>query len=272
MKKFLKATLQVAAFAVAASSSSSFAYRVPFYAEINPKFQLDGEKQFLELYTNWTFKLNDRYSIVPEIKNDLILNDSQNGARLDHSYFRILLVSSNVATVMGWNMGVDYRWNVPTSDKFQAQGSFGALGIRPNFTKVYGKLTLFVRDMVQVFLSKETSPLYVQRRAPNGALKPNPIISNSLEFFPKYQITESLVFAPQWGLNTTFNNGLLGGAHTWSNEFTQEYEIDYIHPVYTLGTSVGMSLENTVDMSPGADHTAFARNTTNLNFKINRAF
>lgn len=272
MKQSLKVTLQAAALALVASSTTAQAYRIPFYSELNHKSQLDGNKHFLEIYTNWTFKINENLAITPEMKHELYYKEAGTESHLDHNWLRILVNQKNVATFGAWNLDIDYRWTTPTRQDYQLQGSFGALGVRPKISMTTGNFKWVFRNMVQVFLVKDNDQVNVNNVGAAPVSAGNPLFANGFEFLPEYQITASWKFAIEMALNTTYIMAPAGGTHSWKNEFTHEYILSYTDPVYTKNTSVGVSFDTTTNLTPGKEHTLFTKGNTNFNIKLAREF
>jgi hypothetical protein len=272
MKQSFNSIFKVAAFALAIAGMSAQAYRIPFYGEANNKFQLDGTKTYTETYANWTFKITDAANIVVETKNYVRYKDEELGKGIDHAYIRVFWNQPKIAQFGAWTFGSDFRWRLPTAQSLQVAGSFGALAIRPYLSTKFGSVNFKYRNLIEVFVNKDGGrPVNVKR---GGVNKGNKMFTVLPEVIFAWEFAPGFVFAPTASYEFTRNSAAPGSdSGSWYHELWSEWEINYTHPRYTLNTTVGVSLENTLEGFNNLDNKKpFQKAHTTFNVKLSRVF
>lgn len=253
-------------------AQTASAYRVPVFAELNNQMTLDGDTRSKnsELFVSGTFKINDQFSIVPELKTDFVWQTAKrNHTEINHKYLRVWLHQYGVAQIGGWKLDLGYRYRLPTEDSYQNQGSYGQLGVRPSLSGSLGPISLTVRDLVVVYLQRDGTTYRSRLGDPSPRFVGNPLTGHTLEILPSYDIIPGLTVAASWALTNVFNAESGQKSTFWSNEFEQEYEIGYKGSAIA-DTYVGVSYYTTVD--PGKSDKWFDSRVSKINLKLSREF
>jgi hypothetical protein len=208
----------------------------PFYAEYAVNGSLDGKEIGQSLYLSRTLKVNERYSLTPEVSTTFTHREKGvNKFSVTHDYFRILLLDK-VVPVGDWKLGVTYRYRAPTTTALQQAGSFGGFMVRPQAASQWNDLSWTLRLPIEAYLQRRPYQMY---SVGGKAVEPNTALSIGFEILPTYKITDELSFMPSFELTTAME---VGTPRTWTNKFGYNWELAYSGPT-TFNTSVGLFVD-----------------------------
>lgn len=183
------------------------------------------------IYTNASFKINDRYSFTPEFNNHVTYN-AGNGSflQIGHDYLRVTVSDKKLAKVGGMNLGMAYRYILPTDLGSQAAGNLGTLVFRPALSTKMGPVDFLVRDGVGFYLNRNAYQVN-----PTGPVaKGNPVLSNAFEFLPSMELAPNLDLGLVVYLAQKVKAADQGGSGTtWL--YTSDFEIESGYTVKELG-------------------------------------
>ena len=197
------------------------------------------------VYLANTVKINDRYSLIPELRTDFNLTTGGKSAvSASHTYARIYLRDNSLARVGAWKVGMMYRYALPTTMALQEAGSFGTLSVRPDISRsfldrklnILGRLTLsagLLRNRYQVLSTGEAG----DKRTGNA------IYSHVLEFLPSYQISESFSANLNWTVDGALVLAAQGATEgSFKHRFYHSYGVAYSSPaIWDTSIEVGFS-------------------------------
>jgi len=274
-QNFLKVVGQILGVVVVASSAS--AYRVPFFAEVDTGMNMDSDARTITntIYMNWTFKINDNWSVVPEFRNDVTYKKAGvKDTKLDHTYTRVLVTQRNIGEFAGFKVGIDYRYRLPTDAGAQEQGSYGSLLFRPHLSKEMGNFSIKGLNYFILYLQRDGVNTNIARVGGSTTPTANPVFGEVVELIPSYKFGDSglsftgdFVFTGILAANVDANRG----ASKWTRTYEHEYELDYQHEKYTANTMVGVSFYQSMNLSKGSKHN-FTKAASTVNLKIAREF
>ncbi len=256
-------------------ANSALAYRVPVFVELNNSSTIDGDTrtQVTEAYVNGTIKINETYSLVPELRTDFFYKEggAKNDFKAKHAYSRVWLYQYGVDNFGPWKLDIGYRYRLPTESSYQIEGNFGQIGVRPALTGKFGNFSLVARDFVTVFLQRSGLEKNQTVQSP-AARQGTRIMANQFELISGYDIVPGLTASAAFSMTNGIRSSVGPDSYHWENEFEQEFEIGYRDEKYTANTYVGVSYYSTINPSPNKTVDWYDGDVSKLSLKIAREF
>ena len=200
------------------------------YMQAETGMTVAGTGLYTDLSNTFTFKINERYTSTIELDNNIAWGtESSFHPNMTHEMLRLSASDKKLGKVGDWDLGMTYRWNLPTTDAQQKNGTYGNIDFRPALSKKFGSLSILVRDVVSLHLQRNAYQRNVSRDTAVG----NALVSNVVEFLPSYAITGTLTFnAALFNVNSLVGAAPVpGGATqpstTWSNKIRHIWSLEY---------------------------------------------
>ncbi len=275
MKKILVRAGQIFGMMLVATSAS--AYRAPFFAEIDTVTGLDSTQSSLAnvIYMNLTFKVNDTWTIIPDFRNDIIYKTAGvSETKFVHQYVRVLAAQKTGVAFGAFKLSLDYRYKLPTDTAQQVQGSYGSFLFRPHLDGDMGNFSLHLYNYFAFNLQRNGEALNQPRFGAQPPSVANPIFTDVVEIIPVYKFGSSglsisddfsLVFARSASVESNKD------ANKWDYALEHELEVDFQRADFLANTSLGLSLDQKMDINPGVKK-EFTKANSTVNFKVAREF
>ncbi|MBS1985928.1 MAG: hypothetical protein JST16_17340 [Bdellovibrionales bacterium] len=226
MNNVMRAALALALLMGATVKSYAEPYKIPVFVELDTEPMLDGSMVRNNLYFNASFKINDRYTVTPEMSNSLYYREgSENKTKLVHNYVRFSVTDSRLAKLGDWNVDMMYRYYMPTTMAAQKDGSFGSFSVRPGIKRVFGIFTAYAKYIIGFGLQRNGYQLNV----PDGQQKPTTIYNGAVQLLPSIAITDNLSFDSEIDFFQRYTGPAPAGQSVkrYHNDFTQIYALNY---------------------------------------------
>jgi hypothetical protein len=210
----------------------AFAQLGKAYVQLDTVYQADGEALSNPLYVNLPYKLTDTKTFVPEFRGTLFYKDDNvSKTKLTHDFLRAGINDKGFEKLGVFDLGVLYRYALPTTIADQKAGTFGKFTIRPTLSGKFGEFSLGIRYGASVNLVRDAVSV---NETPAKALS---LYSGSLEFIPSYDFSEDL------GVNAdlAFSHSYKGRAATgkkFSQVFYHYYDVTYAVAALDLKASL----------------------------------
>ncbi len=233
-----------AAMAIAALPASA-----GVFADLDSFMSMDGNSMGQALYVSYAIKVNERYTIVPEIFNSISYRDGGvNKTTLAHDNTRITIANKGLIGDLGdWKSDLATRYYPPTDAPLQKQGSFGVLSFRPSFSRTWANFELGLRPMLNINLQRNgyavnTTP----KKLPSGKPEGNQIAGIGFDPVFTYKFTDKLslngeLFFMEYFYLLDGVTGSDGNPTRTTHRISQTYELSY---AVIDGTNVGVYVDH----------------------------
>lgn len=145
----------------------------PVYLLLDNGMDLDGKGLTTSVYVNTTWKINSRFSVTPEMLNDILWRQDyqtwkDRAAVTNHKYLRIVVSDGSLAKIGSWKLGMAYRYRVPTTSADTDAGSFGQFMVRPALSRDFGPVKFMTRLPLSINLHTKKTKRTVAENAADG--------------------------------------------------------------------------------------------------------
>ncbi len=226
-----------------------------------------------EIIYRLTFKINDRYSITPDLRTlyNYDFETTKKGTWA-HKSLTIDFADKKVTSLWGGKVFANYFYGLPTSNAAQKAGTFGTVTYRPAIKwGAEGGWSTVVRNAIGLPLNRSNYQYRIDRAttdadsaaaAKRSKLSPNAlftnaadVILNSPEFAAK-GLNAQLYF---YNANRYMGSNLDGYSHFWNGLMVQDYSVHYSsEAIANYEVALGMAFETAYGKpSASADKTKF---------------
>jgi hypothetical protein len=155
-----------------------------------------------------------------------------------HGYIRVPVTRSGLNWVPGWKTSFTTRWTLPTNAGAQTAGGWGAMLLRPAFSKDFGAFSLLVRPQVSVALVDRAYQKFV---LPGEAPKGNTLFTWTVEAIPAYKLTDNMSLTLASWVSQAYTGGAPGADGSFGTaSFNYELIVDIPVKLGPLGFSASV--------------------------------